>query len=143
MKALNIVSLSLLAFLLSGCSVYMAANQDDKKDLSLLKEGTLRSTLMGAYGVPQSTVDDPTYGKCDVWRFNQGYSNGAKVGRTATHATLDVLTLGLWEIAGSSIESAADGTMVSYQVCYDENHRAALIVPLNTESATERDAMSN
>ncbi|WP_281758035.1 hypothetical protein [Succinatimonas hippei] len=139
MKFKSLFVSGLLCFALSGCSVYMASNQADKKDLSLLKEGMARSTLIGAYGAPQASVDDANYGKCDVWRFVQGYSNGAKTGRVATHAVLDVLTIGLWEIAGSSIESAADGTQVAYQVCYDKDQNVAMVVPLSTESAKERD----
>lgn len=139
MKALFLTPLLVLT--LTSCSVYMAANQEDKKDLSLLKEGVLQSTLIGAYGMPESTVKDPNYGQCDIFRFKQGYNSGVKAGRTALHATADVLTLGIWEVVGTPIESAADGTMVAYQVCYDEDHRANLIVPLSSDSANERNAM--
>lgn len=105
---------------LSGCSVYMASQQPDKKDVSLFKRGTPRSMLLGEFGYPIAQTEHDGK-KWDIWRFRQGYSDGAKTGRAIGHATMDVLTLGIWEAAGTPIETAADGNMVSYEIAYDDH----------------------
>jgi hypothetical protein len=57
-----------------------------------------------------------------VLSFTQGYSKGAKVGRAVFHGAADVLTLGLWEVAGTPIEAVADGTPIKVEVYYDEKN---------------------
>lgn len=122
MKKLNtfIVLLSFL-FWMSGCSVYMAARQPDQKNLHVLDQGTPRSYVVSELGPPMYTKDEN--GKaCDVLSFTQGYSKGAKVGRAVFHGAADVLTFGLWEVAGTPIEAVADGTPVKVEVYYDEKN---------------------
>lgn len=113
----------------SGCSVYNATQQPDKKDISLFRKGTPRSILLAEFGYPAAqTEHDGT--KWDLWRFKQGYSGGVKASRAVGHATMDVLTLGLWEVAGTPIESAADGTDMAYEVSYDQNHNVDQVITL-------------
>lgn len=119
-----------LSSTLSGCSVYMASQQPEKKDVSLFKKGTPRSMLLGEFGYPTaSTTHDGK--KWDIWRFRQGYSNGAKTGRAVGHAAMDVLTLGIWEVAGTPIETAADGDEVAYEVAYDSDDNVSDVVLLS------------
>lgn len=115
---------------LSGCSVYMASQQPDKKDVSLFKRGTPRSVLLGEFGYPMAQTEHDGK-KWDVWRFRQGYSDGAKTGRAVGHAAMDVLTLGIWEVAGTPIETAADGNMVSYEIAYDEHGNVSDVILLS------------
>lgn len=120
-------ALSIFFLSLSGYSVYMASQQPDKKDVSLFKKGTPRSVLLGEFGYPiTQTKHDGK--KWDVWRFNQGYSNGAKTSRALGHATMDVLTLGIWEVVGTPIETAADGDMISYEIGYDNDYVSDVIL---------------
>ncbi|MBT0731016.1 hypothetical protein [Rosenbergiella nectarea] len=109
---------------LSGCSVYDATHQPDKKDISLFKVGTPRSELLAEFGYPsaQTNHDGKTW---DLWRFTQGYSGGVKASRAVGHGVMDVLTLGIWEVAGTPIESAADGTQMAYEVAYDKTQRVS------------------
>lgn len=46
------------------------------------------------------------------------------------HGVMDVLTLGIWEVAGTPIESAADGTKMSYEVSYDNDQRVNQVVAI-------------
>ena len=120
MKNLSIF-VALLFFLgwMIGCSVYMAAKQPDQKNLHVLDQGTPRSYVISELGPPMYTKTED--GKsCDVISFTQGYSKGAKVGRAVFHGAADVLTLGLWEVAGTPIEAVADGTPVKVEVYYNE-----------------------
>lgn len=127
------ITLILLFFFtlqISGCSVYMASQQPDKKDVSLFKKGTPRSLLLGEFGYPTAQTEHD--GKVwDIWRFRQGYAGGAKVGRAVGHAAMDVITLGLWEVAGTPIETAADGNMVSYEVGYDTHGKVSEVILLS------------
>ncbi|MBS0878389.1 MULTISPECIES: hypothetical protein [unclassified Tatumella] len=115
--------------LLSGCSVYDATHQPDKKDISLFKNGTPRSDLLAEFGIP--TAETQHDGKnWDLWRFTQGYSGGVKASRAVGHGVMDVLTLGIWEVAGTPIESAADGTKMAYEVSYDKNQRVDQVIAI-------------
>lgn len=116
-RTLGILSTFLLTM---NCSVFMAANQPDKKDFHVLDRGTPRDQVIAELGIPAySKVEEGR--KCDVFAFVQGYSKGAKVGRAVFHGAADVFTLGLWEVAGTPIEVVADGNEVKLEVFYDAN----------------------
>jgi len=123
-KQMKIIKLFLattvIISLITGCSVYMAANQAQRKDVNVLDRGTFRNTVIAELGAPAYT-EVKEGKKCDVFSFVQGYSKGAKVGRTVFHGAADVLTFGLWEVAGTPIEAIADGTEVKVEVFYDAN----------------------
>ena len=110
----------LIFTLTTGCSVYMAANQPDKKDIHVLEGGTSRNQVIAELGAPVSSKVEE--GKtCDIFSFVQGYSKDVKAGRAILHGVADVFTFGFWELAGTPIESAASGTLVQVQILYDEN----------------------
>ena len=119
MKFLNIL---LVTFILQSCSVYMAANQEDRKDVSVFSKGTDRLYVIGAIGQPTAT-STRNGNKVDTFQFTQGYSDGSKVGRVLAHGTMDVLTLGLWEVIGTPIEAVADGQEVTIEVVYDKKDK--------------------
>ena len=116
---LSLVILTIF-FLATNCSVFMAATQPAKKDVHVLDRGTPRNMVISELGPPAySRVED---GKnCDVFSFVQGYSKGAKVGRTIFHGAADLFTGGLWEIAGTPIEMTANGNEVKVEVYYGAN----------------------
>jgi outer membrane protein assembly factor BamE (lipoprotein component of BamABCDE complex) len=123
-----------LGFWVSGCSVYMAANQPDKKDVEVLKPGSPRAAVMAEFGVPMtSTIRDGA--KVDLYSFTQGYSGIEKGGRAIFHGAADVVTLGLWEIVGTPIEGNVNGTKVTVEVTYDREDRVAKVVPIRGKEA--------
>ncbi len=123
------VLLVLLAVSASGCSVAMAARQPSRKDTELLSPGVPRNLVLAELGSP--VASDTKDGKrVDVFSFVQGYRKGVRVGRTVAHATADLFTLGLWEVAGTPTEAVLDGTRVAYEVTYDSNDRVEKVVPL-------------
>ncbi len=84
--------------------------------------GTPRAVVIGELGQPAAS--DLRDGKrIDVFSFVQGYSRRAKTGRAFGHAVMDVATLGIWEIAGMTIESRYSGDKMAIQVIYDENDK--------------------
>ena len=123
------LTLTLVPVVLSSCSPVMAVKQPDKKNISVFRVGTPRSILLAEFGHP--TVTEERDGiRYDVFAFKQGYSKGAKVGRAAFHAAADVVTLGLWEVVGTPMEGAFDGTDMAYEVSYDEDRKVAGVVLL-------------
>ena len=115
----------------------MAAKQPDKKDVELFAAGTPRNLLIAEFGAPTQTneINGKTH---DIFTFVQGYSKGAKVGRAFFHGAADVLTAGLWEVAGTPIESVADGTEMAYEISYDDHDRVDRVILLKGAKAAPK-----
>ena len=113
-----------------GCSVYMAANQPTKKDVSVFNIGTPRTHVIAEAGRPLHTKEKADGTLTDTFVFVQGYSSGSKAGRALFHGAADVLTLGLWEVIGTPVEAVADGTEVKVLVEYDANEKVQNIIAL-------------
>ena len=116
--------------LLSGCSVFMAANQPDKKDLTVLTAGTPRARLLEEFGQPVSSRLQGEK-RVDLFSFVQGYSKEAKVGRAFGHGVGNIATGGLWEFAGTSAETVFDGKKLSFEVTYNRSDFVERVVRLN------------
>ncbi|MBY0473972.1 MAG: hypothetical protein K2Q13_02790 [Nitrosomonas sp.] len=105
---------------ISGCSVFMAAKQPEKKDIDLLKEGVTRTQLISEFGAP--VISEYKDGKrIEIFKFVQGYSTGTKAGRAFLHGAANVATLGLWELVGTPTEITFSGDDMAFHVQYDEN----------------------
>jgi hypothetical protein len=124
-----LLTLVMLASSVSGCAVYMAANQPEKKDVGVLKPGTPRNALIAEFGAPVQTATKDG-NKSDIFTFTQGYSGLERGGRAVLHGAADVFTLGLWEVVGTPIEGYANGTKISIEVLYDRDDRVAKVVPI-------------
>ena len=120
-----------------ACSVYMAANQPDEKDVSVFNVGTPRMHVIAEAGRPMYSEKNADGTLTDTFVFVQGYSSGSKGGRAVFHTAADVLTLGLWEVIGTPVEMTADGTEVKVQVEYDANEKVQNIIALAGEEALE------
>ena len=129
-KLVFVVSCFCIVSLLSGCSVFMAANQPGKKNVNLFKVGTPRSMLLAEFGLPIASGERDGK-KYDIFRFVQGYSAGVKAGRAVFHGVADVFTLGLWEVIGTPTEGVFDGTDISCEVSYDDDNRVHSIILLH------------
>ena len=116
------VLLLFLSIQVSGCSVFMAADQPDKKPIELFKVGVPRSMILAEFGMPMAS-EEKDGKKHEIFAFTQGYSGGAKAGRAVFHGVADVLTLGLWEIVGTPTEGVFDGKEMAYEVSYDDDDR--------------------
>ena len=116
-------------FNITGCSVFMAAKQPEKKDTKMLAVGVPRAVILAEFGAPVSTVKngDETV---DIFSFKQGYGKAAKFGRMMFHGVADFATLGLWEIIGTPVESGFDGNNIAYQITYDQNDNVKTVVQL-------------
>ena len=114
---------------MSGCSVFMAAKQPEKKDTKMLAVGVPRAIILAELGAPISTTKNGNE-TIDIFSFKQGYGKAAKFGRAMFHGVADIATLGLWEIVGTPVESSFDGNNTAYQITYDENGNVKTVVQL-------------
>ena len=134
MKFAKLGLIAFLSFILSGCSVYMAAHQPSEKNVDLFKIGTPKSFLVAEFGQPTSTeIRDGK--KYDIYRFTQGYSGGAKAGRAFAEGVADVFTLGIAEVITTPVETIADGNLVAYEVSYDKNDLVDQVILLTANGS--------
>ena len=97
--------LLILCVAFSGCSVGMALKGQKEPDLSVCRIGEDRGAVELQLGKPVNVV---TLQNGDVLcEYEYQIGNEKSAGRAAGHAALDVITLGLWEVAGTPIEAAA------------------------------------
>ena len=119
---------------LTGCSIFMAANQPGYKNVEIIKQGTYRTQMISEFGAPVKTTKNPDGTVCDIYSFTQGYSGGAKAARAITHGLADLFTLGLWEVIGTPSELVFTGNNVSYQACYSKDETITTILLLTPEN---------
>lgn len=115
MKKLMIV-ISLLC--LCGCSVGMAMSGKKEPNMGAIRVGSTRGEVEMHLGSPatSTTLEDGT--RVDIYEYELG--NEPSAGRAIGHGVLDVLTLGLWEIAGTPIEGF-QGDKRQISIKYDSN----------------------
>lgn len=118
----QIVLAACIALNLTGCSVFMAAQLPDKKDLNVLKPGVPRSVVIAEMGAP-SSYEELQGTRTEVYKFKQGYSTPNKISRAVFHGTADVITFGLWEVVATPGEYYFSGTDTIVMVSYDAANR--------------------
>lgn len=128
--------LAIVTWTLGGCSVYMAARQPDKKDVSVLGSGTARAKVIAELGTPVKTCYE-NGDLSDTFVFRQGYAKGTRWARGVLHTTADVLTIGLWEMVATPIELIADGDEVHLDVRYDSDERVKAVEVLKGVDAVK------
>ena len=110
--------LAILCVLLSGCSVGMAMHGKATPNLGAFHVGSTRGEVELQLGSPVSSTTTKDGSRVDLYDYEVG--NDPSAGRAAGHAVMDVLTLGIWEVAGTPIE-AVQGEKKQLQVTYDQN----------------------
>jgi hypothetical protein len=121
----RIAAVLALALLSSGCSVRMAASGTDEPNLAACRIGASMTEIERELGAPVRTRDLPAGGQECIYEYELG--NAPSPGRAAAHATLDVLSLGLWELVGTPYE-AIGGSKYQLIVVYDDEGRATEII---------------
>jgi uncharacterized protein YgiM (DUF1202 family) len=136
MKLTKLFFVLVAIFFICSCSVYMAANQPAKKDMTVLKEGIHQSVVRAELGQPVWSGEEDGC-PCDLYKFKQGYSKGSKAGRAIFHGLADVFTLGLWEVVGTPVELIASGTDVTVKVFYDKDLKVLRVQTLEEGKSKE------
>jgi hypothetical protein len=130
LPALRLLCAALTLSAFAGCSVFMAANQPDKKDLSVLAAGTPRARLLAEFGQPISSRLQGER-RIDLFSFVQGYRKEVKAARAMGHGVGDIATAGLWEFAGTPTETVLDGKKLSFEVTYNRADFVERVVRLS------------
>lgn len=133
-----ILSISLSAFVFSGCSIYMAANLPIERPPSGLYTGKSMVEVDGRYGFPVAvgTTVDGEY--AEQIQFIDGVSIGWKTARWCIHSTLDALSYCLWEFIGTPIEWAnKDYPIYVYYIIYDSEGNIIRAVDRNSPEGVE------
>ena len=97
-----IVAVVCFVLALAGCSVGMAMSGKKDPNLSIIRPGSTRGEVELQLGSPISSVTHADGKRTDVYEYELG--NEPSTGRAIAWGVLDVLTLGLWELAGTPIE---------------------------------------
>ena len=117
MKKLLCLIVLLFVFILTSCSVFMAAKKEGVS-IDQLSQCRTRSCLIskGAIPIDSKTNDDGIL----IEETYQAQKPKGSASRAAMHGCLDVLTLGIWEVAGTPIEgSKGKKEMYSIKVHYE------------------------
>ena len=128
-KALLVILACMITFTMSGCAVYMAANQPSNKNFNLLKPGMPRDEIIAEFGAPVNS-EEKDGEKTDIYRFVQGYPVGEKAFRAVGHGVADVFTLGLWEVVGTPTEATLHGKDVALKIDYDKDKKLKTVTYL-------------
>ena len=137
LKVLQSVVLVAGLIFISGCSVYMAASQPTKKDLTILNIGTDRDYVIAELGAPVIS-ELTTDGRKEIYTFVQGYNKVSKVSRAAFHGAADVASIGLWEVIGTSVETAYSGEKISVRIIFDNEGKIKESKVLSVDKATKK-----
>lgn len=126
--SLLLLGVSLIAglMLVQGCSATMASKKQTRKDLSVLRIGGNRDDIVQVLGAPYITTRNND-GSCkDVYKLVENApSKGEKTLAVIGHATASVVTLGLWEIAGTPIELATQQEATTFILYYGADNKLA------------------
>ncbi len=123
MKKVIFIVLLVSVLLPQGCSVMMAGKKQVRKDTKVIKVGEHRDIIVQTIGAPDSSIKRDGGGYKDIYKIveNAGTA-GSKGVAIAGHLTMDILTLGLWEIAGTPLELATQETATTFILKYDANN---------------------
>ena len=123
----------LFLVVLQGCSIMMALEQPERKNLNVLEPGTPRSNVVKELGAPIKT-DEAQGTKIDEFQFAEGYTKELKMLRAGFHLTADAFTFGLWEPFGIIIERGIRPPKTSMEVHYDTADRVTTFKVLSGEN---------
>lgn len=98
----NILVFLLIVVTLTGCSAVMAASGKREPNISALQLGDSKNMVKAKMGYQPIRVS--VEGNTTIEVYEVQFGNEASTGRAITHATLDILTLGVWEIVGTPME---------------------------------------
>lgn len=127
---MRLIAMLAIAQILTGCSVFMAASGEEEPDLGAIKIGSARSEVELHLGSPKKSSAISDGRRHDIYEYQLG--NEPSTGRAIAHGTMDLLTLGLWEIAGTPMEGLA-GDKYRLAVTYDEFDRVAEMSSVKAE----------
>jgi hypothetical protein len=104
----------------------MALKGQNQPDLGQVKIGASKEEIELQLGSPIKSAQIPDGYRVDIYEYEVG--NQTSYGRAAVHGTLDLFTIGLWEIVGTTYE-ACQGDKYKISIKYDPSNKACEIHP--------------
>lgn len=115
-KKFPVFGMTFLLFLLSGCSVMMAASGTEEPDLYYVQDGNTREVVEGQLGQPIKSIPLANGEQEEHYEYYIG--NKPSAGKAWGYFLTDVLTLGTAEIFTTPVEMAS-GQKFKIIVVYD------------------------
>lgn len=141
-SVLLLIMLPAFLMLHSGCSVGMAAMGKEPMNTSIVYPGVPRPAVLARLGKPETSIKDEEGNYIDSYIIVKG--NEPSTGRAVVHGTLDVLSLGLWEIVGTPFEMIEGvETKSSLIIYYDSEERIKEIVSTDPKLQKETEFEKN
>lgn len=102
-KIYKILTLLLVISSLTGCSAVMAAKGKREANVSALQYGDTKNMVLAKIGYQPIRNYMDKEKQIEIYEIE--YGNEASTGRAIAHGTLDILTLGVWELVGTPLEA--------------------------------------
>lgn len=102
-KGVYIFMLLIMLISLSGCSAVMAAKGKREANVSALQMGDTKNVVHAKLGYQPLRIQASGNKQIEIYEIEFG--NEPSMGRAIAHGTLDLLTIGLWEIVGTPLEA--------------------------------------
>jgi len=113
--------------MLNACSVGLALRGQDDPDLSMVRTGAARADVESQLGKPVRTVSIEKGGTVEAYAYQVG--NEPSVARAFGHVLVDLVTVFIWEAAGTPMER--DHERKYYlAVQYDTEGRVTSVRPI-------------
>jgi hypothetical protein len=125
-----LIGVTTTLMVLSACSVGMALSGKENPDLGAVRVGASRGEVELQLGPPIQSASLEDGRRADVYAYEIG--NEPSAGRAIGHGVLDVLTLGIWEVAGTPIEGV-QGETYHATITYDRDEK---VVDIKTQKAS-------
>lgn len=135
-----VAAVVILCLFMTGCSVGMAMSGKKEPELGVVRAGATRGEVELQLGHPVEAREENGH-RVDIYEYEIG--NEPSAGRAIGHGVMDVLTLGLWEVAGTPIEGM-QGEKKRLAITYDAQdivtHVGSIAPPRKKQPAPEEGA---
>ena len=85
----------------------------------MIQKGADKKVIESTFGPPNMTTSLPNDETKAIYKIDpNAHREGSRGAAVAGHVVADVLTLGLWEAAGTPIELAAQDKFTNYIIVY-------------------------
>lgn len=102
-KFLKVILLVCTLSIFTSCSAVMAASGKRQSNISTLQKGDNKAMVMAKIGHSPLRVAENGNKAVEIYEIEKG--NEPSIGRAMAHGTLDIFTLGLWELIGTPLEA--------------------------------------
>lgn len=113
--------------MLAACSVGLAISGGKDPDLHAVRTGAARADVEAQLGKPVKTVSLENGATAEVYAYEIG--NEPSVARAVGHAIADLVTLGIWELAGTPLERSHEAKW-HLAVYYDDAGNVTSVRPV-------------